>query len=196
MSVGRRDRQAEQSKAGGSRESGEQNSFWEVTSIMTRVIARLLLAPVLITAIAILVKGYVQPGDGFSAGVVAALGILMQYLAFGRDEVERTLPVRGIGTLSYFGLLIALTVAIVPLFLGDPLFNHYPGPGEPVVYAGTLEFITPVIFDTGIALLVLGYGTGIISLISRVMDDPSDAELEETSYEVGRPETIEDGRTL
>ena len=53
---------------------------------MARVVARLLLAPTLIAAVAVLVKGYVQPGDGFAAGAVAALGIAMQYLAFGRKE--------------------------------------------------------------------------------------------------------------
>lgn len=175
--------------------SGESyfgGSSEEVTSVMTRVVARLLFAPTLIAAIAILVKGYVQPGDGFSAGAVAALGVLMQYLAFGREEVERTLPVRGIGALAFVGLFISLTIATVPLFLGDPVFNHYPGPGEPVVYFGTIEFITPVAFDCGIAMLVLGYATGIISLVSRVMDDPSAASVEDGSFVVGRDDLAAD----
>jgi multisubunit Na+/H+ antiporter MnhB subunit len=163
---------------------------------MTRVVARVLLAPTLVAAVAILVKGYAQPGDGFSAGAVAALAILMQYLAFGRYEVERTLPVRGIGKLSYIGLLLALTVAIVPLLLGDPVFTHYPGGGGHVVYVGTIELITAVAFDCGIFLLVLGYGTGVISLVSQVMDDPSVANAEESGYEVGRTQGIEEGRTL
>lgn len=168
----------------------------QATSVMTRVVSRLLLAPTLITAIAILVKGYAQPGDGFSAGVVAALGILMQYLAFGREETERLLPIRGIGKLSFVGLLLALTVAVTPLFLGDALFTHYPPPGAHVIYIGTIELITAVAFDCGIFLLVLGYGTGVISLVSRVMEDPSIAEPEQTSFFVGREEDIEEGRTL
>lgn len=53
------------SKFGGYEPSGP------VTSVMTQMVARLLLAPSLIAAIAILVKGYTQPGDGFSAGAVA-----------------------------------------------------------------------------------------------------------------------------
>jgi multisubunit Na+/H+ antiporter MnhB subunit len=169
---------------------------------MTRVVARLLLAPTLITAVAILVKGYVQIGDGFSAGAVAALGILMQYLAFGREEVERTLPVKGIGKLPYLGLLIGLTIAIVPLFLGDPLLTQYPPPGADVIYLGTLELITAVAFDLGIFLVVLGYGTGIISLVSRLIDDPSGADIEhiqEHVHEADTEEPVEDteeGRTL
>jgi multisubunit Na+/H+ antiporter MnhB subunit len=180
----------------GKASSGTNGAAEEVTSIMTQVVARLLLAPTLVAAVAIIVKGYAQPGDGFSAGVVAALGLLMQYLAFGRDEVERTLPVRGIGKLSYIGLLIALAVAIVPLFMGDPVFTHYPAPGSHVIYIGTIELITAVAFDCGIALLVLGYGTGVISLVSRVMGDPTVADVEEKTYEVGPVQRLEEGRTL
>lgn len=136
---------------------------------MTRVVARLLLMPTMVTAAAILVKGYAEPGDGFSAGVVAALGILMQYLAFGREQTERMLPLRGIGYGAFVGLLITLAVAFRPLLVGDPMMTHWPPPGGDVIYVGTLEIITAVAFDIGIFLLVVGYGAGAISLIARLV---------------------------
>lgn len=149
-----------------------------VTSVMTRVIARLLLMPTMATAAAILVKGYVEPGDGFSAGVVAALGILMQYLAFGREQTERMLPLRGIGYGAYVGLLVTLAVAFRPLLFGEPLMTHWPPPGGDVIHFGTLEIITAVAFDLGIFLLVVGYGAGAISLIARLVD-----RIERRGYE-------------
>ena len=140
-----------------------------VTSVMTRLIARFLLLPTMVTAAAILVKGYVEPGDGFSAGVIASLGILMQYLAFGRKQTERTLPLRGIGYGAYVGLLLTLAVAARPLFVGEPVMTHWPPPGAHVIHFGTLEIITAVAFDIGIFLLVVGYGTGAISLLARLI---------------------------
>ena len=140
-----------------------------VTSVMTRLIARLLLLPTMVTAAAVLVKGYVQVGDGFSAGVIAALGILMQYLAFGREQTERLLPLRGIGYGAFVGLLLTLVVAARPLFVGEPLMTHWPPPGAHVIHFGTLEIITAVAFDVGIFLLVVGYGTGAISLLARLI---------------------------
>ena len=140
-----------------------------VTSVMTRVVSRLLLMPTMATAAAILIKGYVEAGDGFSAGVVVSLGILMQYLAFGREQAERLLPLRGIGYLAFAGLLVTLAVAFRPLFVGEPLMTHWPPPGDSVIYLGTLEIITAVAFDIGIFLLVIGYGTGTISLIARLV---------------------------
>jgi hypothetical protein len=40
--------------------------------VVTRAVARLLYLPTLLVAAAILVKGFVETGDGFSAGVVGA----------------------------------------------------------------------------------------------------------------------------
>ena len=47
---------------------------------MARQAARLLLLPTWMIAFAILVKGYSDSGDCFSAGVMAALGVIMQYV--------------------------------------------------------------------------------------------------------------------
>lgn len=139
------------------------------TSVLTRVIAKLLLLPTLAAALAILVKGYVQPGDGFSAGVVAGLGILLQYLAFDREEAERLWLVRYAGIIAFAGLLLALSVAVAPLLLGDDVLTHYPPPDAKVLYFGTLEILTAVLFDVGVFLLVFGFAVGAISMFSRAI---------------------------
>ncbi len=149
-----------------------------MTSVMTRTVARLLLLPTLVTALAILVKGYTQPGDGFSAGVVAALGVLLQLMVFGREEAEKIPGVRQARTLAFVGLLVALGLAVVPLFLGDPVLTHYPPTGAGVLHFGTLEFITAVLFDCAVFLLVFGFVVGTVGAISRAIEaadggDPS-----------------------
>ena len=101
-----------------------------MTTVLTRMVARLLLGPVLVVAVAVLVKGYADVGDGFAAGVIAALGVLLQYLAFGRAAVERALPVRRAAQLAIGGLLVALAVAFVPVLAGGAPLQHAPGPGR------------------------------------------------------------------
>ncbi len=156
--------------------------------MMTRTVAKLLFLPTLIVAVAILVKGYAQPGDGFSAGVIAALGVLLQYLAFGRQEAEK-LPVVGLaGKGAFAGLLVALLVAAAPAFLGDPVLTHYPPPGSEAVYLGTLELITAVLFDLGVFLLVFGFAVGTIKAIARTIAD-------EDEYGGPRSPTQTSGRT-
>lgn len=141
-----------------------------MTSVMSRTVARLLLLPAFVTALAILVKGYTEPGDGFSAGVVAALGVLLQIMVFGREEAEKIPGVRQAGVLAFVGLLVALGIAIAPPLLGDAALTHYPPPGGEVVYFGTLELITAVLFDGAICLLVFGFVVGTVVAISHAIE--------------------------
>lgn len=137
-----------------------------MTSLATQVIARLMLAPALMIAAAILVKGYADTGDGFNAGVIASLALLLQYVAFGVEEVERRLPLRHVGLAAVAGLAISLVVAFNPVVRGEPIFTHSPPPGEDVTKLGTLELITAVAFDIGVFLLVFGAIVGAVRLIA------------------------------
>jgi multicomponent Na+:H+ antiporter subunit B len=142
-----------------------------VSTVPVRVVSRLLFAPVLVIALAVLVKGYADVGDGFSAGVIAALGVLLQYLAFGREEAERQLPIRAVPALAFIGLLAALAVAVVPLLRGESLLTHWPPPGGDVIHVGTLELITAVAFDISVFALVLGASVGIIHSLAAATDE-------------------------
>lgn len=135
-------------------------------SALTQLVARLILAPTLMVALAVLVKGYAETGDGFAAGVIAALGILLQYVAFGSDEAERMLPLRYAPLVALGGLGVALGVAFVPVALGEPILTHAPPADAEVVHVGTLELLTAVLFDAGVFLLVVGAVVGVVSYLS------------------------------
>ncbi len=137
--------------------------------VVTRAIARLLYLPTLLVAAAILVKGFVETGDGFSAGVVGALGVLLRYLAFGHEEAKRLLPVRYATAVAFAGLLVALSVAAAPLFFGEAVLTHRPPPGTEPVHLGTLELMTAVLFDFGVFLLVFGFAVGVVSFFARAI---------------------------
>jgi multicomponent Na+:H+ antiporter subunit B len=127
-----------------------------VSAVFEQIAPRLL-GPALAVALALLVKGYGDVGDGFSAGVIVALAIALRYLVLGVEEAERTLPVlRHAPAATVGGLLLALLVGFAPVAFGDPPFTHTPGPGASVVHVGTVELITPVLFDVGVLLLVTG----------------------------------------
>lgn len=146
-------------------------------SVLTEAVARLLLAPALMVAGAILVKGYVDVGDGFSAAVVVTLAIALQYLVLGARRTEEEIPLlRFAPRVAIAGLLIALASGFFPLLFGDPLFSHEPGPGERPIHIGRLELMTPVLFDVGVFLLVAG---ALIALIHHLAEPP---ELEEEGH--------------
>jgi multisubunit Na+/H+ antiporter MnhB subunit len=137
---------------------------------MTRFASRLLFAPTLMVAFATLIKGYAETGDGFSAGVIASLAFLMQFVAFGERQVRQTLHTKYAPAAAVMGLALALAVALVPVLRGLPILTHWPPPGAPVVHFGTIETITAVLFDIGVFLLVVGFSVTGLSLLARAED--------------------------
>jgi multicomponent Na+:H+ antiporter subunit B len=126
-----------------------------VVSVVLELIAPRLLGPALMVAAAIIVKGYADVGDGFSAGVIVATAIALRYVVLGPERTEHSLPVlRHAPAIAVAGLLLALAVGFLGVAGGDPPFTHLPSPGAHVVKLGTLELITAVAFDVGVFLLV------------------------------------------
>lgn len=124
-------------------------------SVVAEVIAPRLLGPALMLALAIIVKGYNDVGDGFSAGVIVALAVAVRYVALGRERVEASLPIlRYTPALGVAGLLVALASGFFGVVADQAPFTHAPGPGEEVVRLGTLELMTAVLFDLGLFVLV------------------------------------------
>jgi multisubunit Na+/H+ antiporter MnhB subunit len=140
-------------------------------SVVLDVVAPRLLGPALMVAFAIIVKGYADVGDGFSAGVIVALAIALRYLTFGTERAEFSLPIlRHAPVIAVCGLLIALAVGFLPVLAGDPPFTHRPAPGADVVKVGTLELITAVAFDIGVFLLVCGALVTLVHQLARLVE--------------------------
>lgn len=140
------------------------------STVLTQTVARLLLAPLLVIAAAILIKGYADVGDGFSAGVIAALGFALQLFAFGRDEAGGLMPRRRAYASAVTGLALALVVAFVPLLRGDPVLTHLPGAQTEVTKLGSLELITAFAFDVALALLVFGVVAGVLDALAEAAE--------------------------
>ena len=150
---------------------------------MLREVARLVWGPSLVVAADLIVKGYNEVGDGFAAGVVVVLATALTYVALGASGAERALPfLRHAPKLAVGGLLLALVAGFFPLLLGEPPFSHRPGPGAHVATVGSLELFTPVLFDVGVFLLVVGVLTVMLhhladpdSQAGIPVDEPHDA---------------------
>jgi multicomponent Na+:H+ antiporter subunit B len=141
-------------------------------STVIEIVAPRLLGPAVMVAAAIIVKGYADVGDGFSAGVIVALAIALRYVALGTQRAERSLPLlRYAPTVAAGGLLLALAVGFLPVAAGDPPFTHRPAPGAHVVHIGTLELISAVAFDVGVFLLVCGVLVTLVHHLARLVEE-------------------------
>ena len=139
------------------------------------VVAPRLLAPAIMVAGALIVKGYTDVGEGFSAGVVVALAVALRYASLGPRRADRTVRIaRWAPVVAVVGLLAALGFGFVGVALGQPPFTHYPPPGADVVKVGRLELTTAMGFDVGLFLLVVGSLLVLIRHLAHLLpdDDP------------------------
>ena len=138
-----------------------------VTTTLTQTIARVLLPITVMIALSTLIKGYSDTGDGFSAGVILALGVIIQVACFGIGVIDRIPVLRFAPFAAFIGLLLALAVAFIPVIFGQPVLTHWPPPDASVIHLGTLEIITAVVFDLAVCLLVFGFILGSMILLAR-----------------------------
>jgi len=127
-------------------------------------VVRVLFLPSLVVATAFCVKGSTGTGDGFSAGLVAAIASSLVLLAFGLREARRILPLRHASAAAGIGLLVVVGSAVVPAALDGIPLEHFPRVEAEVVQLGALAVNSSLLFDAGIAAVVAG---GVVFILER-----------------------------
>ncbi|MCC5858360.1 MAG: Na+/H+ antiporter subunit B [Ectothiorhodospiraceae bacterium] len=123
-------------------------------SLILRTAARFLLPLLLLFSVFVLLRGHDEPGGGFIAGLVGAVGFALYMFAFDAARTKTLLvipPVVMVGV----GLFAATASGILPVFVNLPFFTALWWPVELPGF-GEVKFSTPLIFDIGVYLVVLG----------------------------------------
>ncbi len=125
-----------------------------MASLILRTGTRLMLPVLLLFSLLLVWRGHNEPGGGFSGGLVAAAAFALYSIARDAAATRRLLrfdPHVFIGS----GLLLAIASAALPLMLGLPLLTarwvelRLGGLGE-------MKLGTPLLFDIGVYLVVVG----------------------------------------
>ena len=125
-----------------------------MTSIIFRTATRYMFPPLLVFSVYLLLRGHHYPGGGFVGGLFAGSAFALYALAFEVASARKLLRLdpRDITTA---GLAVALISGIPALFSGKAFLTgmwwkvHLPS-GE------ILDIGSPLIFDIGVYLVVLG----------------------------------------
>jgi multicomponent K+:H+ antiporter subunit A len=117
-------------------------------------VTRFLLPLALMVAVYLFLRGHNAPGGGFIAGLVAAVALILQYMASGIAWTQQQwrLPFH---PLIAFGVLIAAATGAGSLLLNHPFLTSTFGHVTlPVV--GEFELASAMLFDLGVFLTVVG----------------------------------------
>ncbi|MBZ0180388.1 MAG: Na+/H+ antiporter subunit B [Melioribacteraceae bacterium] len=128
------------------------------TSVILSTAVKYLIPLLLIFSFFLFLRGHNEPGGGFVGGLVAASAFALFAIANGFDEAKKFMKIEPIMLIA-LGLLIALLSGLVPMFFGlDFLTGIWFEKNFPII--GKLG--TPLVFDIGVYLVVLGISTKII----------------------------------
>lgn len=139
-------------------------------SVILRTAAHVLLPLLLLFSAFLLLRGHNAPGGGFIAGLVASAALALYLFSLGIASARRALgvdPRRLIGA----GLVIAIASALPAAFFGEAFFSAqwltldwFP--------SGPLKLGTPLLFDLGVYLVVIGSVMTIVLTLAEAEERP------------------------
>ena len=137
-----------------------------MTSSILQTATRLLMPLLLLFAVFLLLRGHNQPGGGFVGGLVVSSSFVLYSIAFGVEAARRALLVRP-ATLLGSGLLVALASGLPGVFAGRPFMSAvWTTVG---VGSAALDVGTPLVFDVGVFLAVVGVVSTIAFTLAEVV---------------------------
>jgi multicomponent Na+:H+ antiporter subunit B len=129
-------------------------------SLIVRAAGHLLLPLLILFSLFLLLRGHNAPGGGFIGGLVAAAAVTLYVFSIDVAAARRVLGVTPQWVFG-LGLTIGTLSAFPAVFFGDPFFTgqwltlDVPG-------FGALKLGTPLLFDVGVYLTVVGFALTIV----------------------------------
>jgi multicomponent Na+:H+ antiporter subunit A len=155
-------------------------------SPILEVVTRLVFHTIVLFSIYLLFAGHNAPGGGFAGGLVVGLALALRYLAGGRHELDVAAPIDA-GVVMGTGLFVALGTGVAAMIAGGAVLQstlmdwHLP-------VLGHVHFVTSMIFDVGVYLLVIGVVLNILRTLGGEVDRQEQAERAEAA--AGREEEL------
>ncbi len=113
--------------------------------------------PLLLTlSLILLYRGHNLPGGGFIGGLMAASSVILLAYARGWTETEESLPIDPLLFMAS-GLALAMLSGLLGILLGGVFMESVWLPFFKVPLLGKVKLGTPLLFDIGVYLTVIGF---------------------------------------
>ena len=122
--------------------------------VLLRVMAKVLIPPILLFALYVQFHGDFGPGGGFQAGVIFAAGFVLYALTFGLEKSQQVIGFGMLKFLAALGVLLYGGVGVAAMLMGGEFLNYSVLSEDPV--AGQ---------HLGIIIIELGVGVTVFSVM-------------------------------
>ena len=144
-------------------------------SLVLEVATRIIFPLIMMLSAYFFFTGHNTPGGGFAGGLTAGLALVLRYLAGGRYELGETLPLDA-GKILGVGLGLSAGTAVASLLVGAPALSSAMIEFD-VPVLGHIKFVTALLFDLGVYLIVVGLVLDVLRSLGARLDvemaDPS-----------------------
>ncbi|MBM3357716.1 MAG: Na(+)/H(+) antiporter subunit B [Betaproteobacteria bacterium] len=100
--------------------------------LVLRVVAKIMMAFMLLFALYVQFHGDFGPGGGFQAGVIAAAAIIFYAIIFGLPAARKVVPDRLVEAMVAAGVLLYASVGVAGMLLGGNYLDYFVLHADPV----------------------------------------------------------------
>jgi multicomponent Na+:H+ antiporter subunit B len=136
-------------------------------TVIFRTMAPYLTSLMVLFSIFVLLRGHNEPGGGFIGGLIAASAFAIYSIACGASQVRRAFFFHPMA-ISGFGLFLAVMAGVLSLAYDVPFLTGLWA--SPNILGVTIDLSTPLLFDGGVYLVVVGSITSIALALERQED--------------------------
>lgn len=131
-------------------------------SVIFRVASNYLLPLLLLFSVFVLLRGHYESGGGFVGGLIASIAFVIHFFAHGLKSALSFFKY-GTARLIPIGMTASLLAGIMPMFVGKPFMTSLWFK-KPIAVIGSVG--TPLLFDIGVYIVVIGVTLTILFTIS------------------------------
>lgn len=138
----------------------------KINDVILQTVSKVVVFIILTLALYLFFSGSSAPGGGFVGGLVLASSLVLLLLAFDIETVRRGLPLN-FKLVGASGAAIVVLTGLGAVLFGQPFLKHTILSFKIPIY-GVVHFSTVTIFETGVALAVVGV---VVTIILSIAED-------------------------
>lgn len=136
----------------------------KINDVILQSVTKIVVFIILTLAIYLFFSGHNNPGGGFVSGLTLASALVLLFLAFDTETILKGIPV-DFKLIAAFGTLLIVGTGLGALLFDAPFLSQTFAYFD-VPFFGKVELATVTIFESGVALAVVGSVVTIILSIS------------------------------
>jgi len=137
--------------------------------------ARILFPALIILSLIVLYRGHNLPGGGFIGGLMAATAYILVGIGSTMQIAKAKLRIDPV-TLLGVGLAVAIGSGLPGMLGGDPFLTGEWLPTFYLPIIGAVHLGTPLVFDVGVYLVVIGFTLHTTFHLAELVDTESEED--------------------